>query len=497
MRPILCVTLGVVFIAAATAAPAGESHPYDLSAVDALLAAEASSLSGHYAIIVRQDGTEIYRTQLGDIGFDTKLGMASLTKTVSAAVVLQSVDVGTLAIDDTLGSLLPAFAAQGLGAPSVADCFGMRHGITAPASYELLPLTLAQSALAIAANGTQSFTPGTALQYDGNGMQVVGFACQSIAGMPWEALAIERVLAPCGMRNTDYQQFAPNPAIAGGLRSSCTEIDRFGSMVMAGGRAGRRTVLSTAAIDRLFTNATDGLPVVSAPFPESHPLYPYGQPPDYGFGAWVIAHNPVTDEVEEILGAGFWGSSLWLDRRRGISATFITDVQGFSEYAIDAALGLEEIVRNEVEAHQAKGLLTTVDDGMDELLWIPAAGSTATRVYALDEPIRDLFDLRQAVVVGEAVGGSASVAPLWPVTHYAVVAIFDGFENPAIVPGVNTRPGNAHCVEDLDGNGIVGQVDLVLLLGAWSTPGPGDVDRSGQVDAVDLAVLLAAWGPCG
>ena len=81
-RPILCVTLGVVFIAAAsTAAPAGESHPYDLSAIDALLAAEASSLSGHYAIIVRQDGTEIYRAQLGDIGFDTKLGMASLTKT--------------------------------------------------------------------------------------------------------------------------------------------------------------------------------------------------------------------------------------------------------------------------------------------------------------------------------------------------------------------------------------------------------------------------------
>lgn len=489
------LTAGLIASAPASAAP-----PYDFTALDALLAREAASLSNHYAIIVRQDGTEIYRAQLGDIGFDTKLGMASLTKTVSAAVVLRSVELGEIGLNETLGDLVPFFVSQGLDEATVIDSFGMRHGITTSASYELLPLTLGQSAFAIGLNGTQSFPPGTALQYDGNGMQVVGFACESRAGVPWETLAAARILGPCGMAVTDYQQFAPNPAIAGGLRSTATEIDRFGRMIMAGGMVGRQRVLTAASIERLFTNATEGLPVISVPVPETHPLYPYGEQPDYGFGDWVMAQHPITGEVEEVIGAGAWGSSLWLDRRRGISATFITDVAGFSNFAIDAALGLEAIMRAETEAHQVSSLSASIAAGVDQLAWVAPARATSTRIYALDEPIRDLFDLRRASLVAEVPGvGAASVGVLPPfaTTHYAAVAIFDGFENTALVPAGNTRPGPAHCVEDIDGNGFVGPADLVLLLGAWSTSGPGDVDGSGTVDAADLSILLAGWGWCG
>jgi probable HAF family extracellular repeat protein len=47
---------------------------------------------------------------------------------------------------------------------------------------------------------------------------------------------------------------------------------------------------------------------------------------------------------------------------------------------------------------------------------------------------------------------------------------------------------------DVDGDGVVGQTDLAILLGAWGSSDPTfDLDGSGSVDAPDLAILLGAW----
>jgi len=51
---------------------------------------------------------------------------------------------------------------------------------------------------------------------------------------------------------------------------------------------------------------------------------------------------------------------------------------------------------------------------------------------------------------------------------------------------------------DLDGNGAVDIVDLLLLLAAWGpNPGhPADLDGDGAVGITDFLELLASWGPC-
>jgi glucose/arabinose dehydrogenase len=54
----------------------------------------------------------------------------------------------------------------------------------------------------------------------------------------------------------------------------------------------------------------------------------------------------------------------------------------------------------------------------------------------------------------------------------------------------------AGCREDLDEDGTVGVEDLLALLEAWNTEGPGDLNGDGTVDVYDLLELLAAWGPC-
>lgn len=46
---------------------------------------------------------------------------------------------------------------------------------------------------------------------------------------------------------------------------------------------------------------------------------------------------------------------------------------------------------------------------------------------------------------------------------------------------------------DLDRDGVVGPLDLGILLGAWGSPGLGDLDGDGVVGPLDLAIVLGAW----
>jgi hypothetical protein len=47
---------------------------------------------------------------------------------------------------------------------------------------------------------------------------------------------------------------------------------------------------------------------------------------------------------------------------------------------------------------------------------------------------------------------------------------------------------------DLDGDGVVGQGDLGILLASWGLDDGGDLDGDGYTGQTDLGILLANWG---
>ena len=66
-------------------------------------------------------------------------------------------------------------------------------------------------------------------------------------------------------------------------------------------------------------------------------------------------------------------------------------------------------------------------------------------------------------------------------------------------PPVPEAPG---CHADLDGDGVVGSADLILLVSDWGR-GSGTSDfwgpdegPDGTVNIYDLLALLESWGPC-
>ena len=51
----------------------------------------------------------------------------------------------------------------------------------------------------------------------------------------------------------------------------------------------------------------------------------------------------------------------------------------------------------------------------------------------------------------------------------------------------------------LNGDGVVGGIDLGIVLGAWGSSGGvmvADVSNDGIVDGPDLGLILSNWGPC-
>jgi hypothetical protein len=54
------------------------------------------------------------------------------------------------------------------------------------------------------------------------------------------------------------------------------------------------------------------------------------------------------------------------------------------------------------------------------------------------------------------------------------------------------------CDGDTNGDGAVGQADLLAVLSGWGQCAgcAGDVDDNGVVGFFDLLIVMGAWGPC-
>jgi hypothetical protein len=157
------------------------------------------------------------------------------------------------------------------------------------------------------------------------------------------------------------------------------------------------------------------------------------------------------------------------------------------------------------------GLVTGGDADLPGILDVEIDGGEAPGVTA------GLVDMTGTVTLGGGLvitlpGGDPPVGTsLDVVTAASVVGELDCIDLPALADGVMqvavrsdrvTVSVVAGCVApgDLDGDGVIGFNDLLLVLAGWGAcPGPccvADVNGDGAVDFADLLLVLAGWGPC-
>jgi CubicO group peptidase (beta-lactamase class C family) len=140
---------------------------------------------------------------------DTQYRIGSITKTMTAVLVMQCRDDGLLGLEDPIGRFVPE---TGYAALTVRSLLSHTSGMQSePAGpwWERSPGVPIEDLLAGNDGSGAVFGPGEHYHYSNLGYGLLGEAVARIRGGSWLSMVEERLLAPLGMARTTYLPVAP------------------------------------------------------------------------------------------------------------------------------------------------------------------------------------------------------------------------------------------------------------------------------------------------
>jgi CubicO group peptidase (beta-lactamase class C family) len=217
---------------------------------------------------------------------ETLFQIGSITKTVTATVVMRLVEAGTLDLDTPIRTYLPDLT---LADAAIAERVTLRHLLTHTAGWEgdgVLTLNTGRGDDALARlvarlSESAQLTPlGELWSYNNAGFVLAGRVVEAVAGKPYETVTNELVLAPLGMTHAYFfpeevmlHSFAVGHSVvgeraevarpwpiprgsnaAGGITTSVGDLLRYARFAMGDGTAADGTrILSRDALDLMQT----------------------------------------------------------------------------------------------------------------------------------------------------------------------------------------------------------------------------------------------------
>lgn len=392
------------------------AQSYDFSAITQILDDSASMYLERIYVDVYQDDSLIYHYQHGWLQCNNvRLGLASSTKWVSAAIFLRLAEKGWLTLDDSIGMYLPVFSQYGKGHTTLRDAYSMSSGVFSPGhgvEYHRDPaLTLQQSADSIAKNLSILYPTGDMIGYDGSMMHVWGRVAEVIDSTngnnrDWRTIAKEEFFDLMDMDSTDYTDFYPNnPAVAGGIETTPCDYLKFLKMLSNQGIYNGDTILQQSSIDEMFFDQTNSAPIYHTYWPHNHPDFPATvDTMRYTFGAWWTELDN-SGNIIQITSPGAYGHYPFYDRCRNIYGTFfcfIPVTQGGGMQMIPTYLKFLRILREEfgpcdmvssVEETRVKAnLVTLFPNPASEILSIRTEKEVRTikLINLLGQPVKEI-----------------------------------------------------------------------------------------------------------
>ena len=303
---------------------------YNLASVDSLLNANLSGIFNDKLVcmVVHNDSLVYYYHQGADS--TTAGGIASATKTMSAALMLRLVQENVIKLDDSIAKFYPFASALGKGSITLRNLFAHVSGLEGSSNYNSdNSMSLQVSADSILTYDALAYTPiGTKFKYTGEDQQVAGAAAELAAGTGWDALFAAKIAQPLGLSTTTFSLTTPtNPRIAGGIRSNASDMLRFGRFVLRNGKNAAGTqVVDSVQMQELWKDQTHHALQVGSPYPY-HAAHnnPYNTDTVYyGVGTWLDIYNPTHQYQEQISADGAWGAIIWMNRCTNTAGVFMT-----------------------------------------------------------------------------------------------------------------------------------------------------------------------------
>ncbi|MEO1234624.1 MAG: serine hydrolase domain-containing protein, partial [Myxococcota bacterium] len=123
---------------------------------------------------------------------------ASVTKQFVAVLIMQEVEAGRLALDDTLGKLLPEFASKDRSGVTVEQLLRHTSGLGEP---EAVPTSVDTDPLEFCDLPVRS-APGEAYDYNNCDTAIAAEILETVSGQSWAELLRTRILGPAGMNSS-------------------------------------------------------------------------------------------------------------------------------------------------------------------------------------------------------------------------------------------------------------------------------------------------------
>ena len=240
---------------------------------------------------------------------DTRFGIASGTKGLTALGVMSLIDEGTLGLDTTARSVLGEDLPLIDDGVTVEQLLTHRSGIgdyfdeeiDRPITDHVLfvpvhELATIESCIRVLDGFPSKFPPGERFSYCNGGYVVLALIAERTSGVPFHDLVIERVCRPAGMADTTFfRSDEPPGRVALGYLDE--EGDRTNVLHLPVRGAGDGGLYSTASdVRSLWEALFDGRIVPSERVPEM--VRPHSDAPEherrYGLGFWL---HPTTDAV--------------------------------------------------------------------------------------------------------------------------------------------------------------------------------------------------------
>ncbi|MFF5056245.1 serine hydrolase domain-containing protein [Micromonospora sp. NPDC000663] len=187
--------------------------PETIRTIDTRVAqAQADGHTPSLVVGVVRDGTLAHLATAGDHprpGLDLQYRIGSISKTMTATLIMQLRDAGRLTVDDPLEAHLPG---TGVGTLTLRQLLGHASGMQREPEGEWWERTEGTDLDTLLAGVTAdkiAYPPHAAYHYSNLAYGLLGGVLERLTGTPWIDLLDERILTPLGLHRTTYAATEP------------------------------------------------------------------------------------------------------------------------------------------------------------------------------------------------------------------------------------------------------------------------------------------------
>lgn len=319
------------------------SPSYDFTSLDQTLERIARKHGG-CALVLVKDGKVIYRRGSGRYGPETVIPIASATKWLSGALIMNLADEGKLSLDDRVSKYLPEFT-DAKSNITIRQLFAHTSGLPPEAGCRNDKRTTLERCVSRMAGLQLRAAPGEQFYYGGVSMHVAGRIAEIASGKSWNELFVERIAAPLGMSKTDFFAYGPsdNPRPAGDARSSVDDYARFLQMLLQGGTLDGKRILTEASAVEMHKDQTGGARIAYTIYERHAALDPSLPRARYGVGMWREKFDEASGQLHEASSQGALGFSPWIDFERKVGG--VLSVRASFSQALPDYLAVKDEVR--------------------------------------------------------------------------------------------------------------------------------------------------------